>query len=321
MENKKKSNNYIKKTFLFLVSFFIVYMISTYFIERNKWLTDEQPYLKAKEELIKANMLMIPIKILHKLPFINEKSAILQPLLFWQDKYIKAWQDNLPNDDAEKYLGWYLFRLDSLIIPNLESVILYTGKFYSFEKVRKLLDKIWFDMEKLAKYKAKDPLFEEMRYIAFQKLSFLYASNFISYWNDEDRNFNDKEFKKDLQKMNNLLELHKSISKMQNYYKKFNNKIYKVGKNDRYDYARTHSLSFWILDFYNDTNKYKEFLNYCDRNKNIYLKDYLLSRNNLIDIFNNGDKSVDKILSDYTDNHLNEKCKNLNLKKGIKNYE
>ena len=311
-----------KRNIVFIiVAFFISFVISNYFIDKAKWLDGEHPYPKAKEALIKADTIMIPIKVLHSLPLIDEKSAILQPLLSLQDSYIKQWQENIPNDDAEKYLGWYLFRLNSLIIPNLESMALYKDGFYSFEEVRTLLDKIWLDMEMLAKYKAKDEEFEQMRYIAFMKLSFLYVRNLISYWNDENRNFNNRNFNNDFEQMENLLKLNKYINDMQNYYKKTDNKIYQVALNDRMDYARTHSLMFWILDFYNDSEKYKEFDGYCEIKKNSYLKKYLSSRAKLIDMLHNGDNSVDNTLSDYTDESLNKICPQLNLKKGVKYNE
>ena len=320
MENKTKKS--IRNLVLLLISFFIAYILTTYFTERNKWLTDEQPYPKAKEELIKANMFILPIKLLDSIPFVNEKSLILQPLLSWQNIYIKKWQDNLPDDDAEKYLGWFIFRLNSMIVPNLQSVILYGTDTYSFKQTRELLDKIWFDMEKIVKYKAKDKEFEEIRYIAFTKLSYLYVRNLFSYWSENKDNLKDIEFKNDYEKMNNLIVLEKWLTTMQKYFKETNEKIYLKGKNDRIDFARTHSLMFWILDFYNDSGKYKQFDSYCDTSKNTYLKEYLTSRNDLLDMKTKSNerrkKALGKILSDYTDENLNKICKNLNLLKGIK---
>lgn len=77
----------------------------------SEWLYEGQPYKKAKEWLIGANFMMVYGNFLTKLPFVDEKSFIVWPVLALQDYFIKRWKENLPGDDAEKYADWYVFRL------------------------------------------------------------------------------------------------------------------------------------------------------------------------------------------------------------------
>ncbi|WP_298086199.1 hypothetical protein, partial [uncultured Campylobacter sp.] len=101
----------LKKLLLIALIALIVGNALMYVNQRSEWLYDGQPYPKAKEWLIGANFMMVYGNFLTKLPFVDEKSLIVQPVLALQDYFIKRWKENLPDDDAEKYADWYVFRL------------------------------------------------------------------------------------------------------------------------------------------------------------------------------------------------------------------
>ena len=322
VENKNKKR-LTKKGIIFIVIilFFISYIISLYSLEKEKWVNNN-PYPKAKEYLVPANMLMLGTVVLSKVPFIDERSLIMKPLISMQDYYIEKWQENLPDDDAEKYLGWYFFRLNTLIVPNVRSTILYTDEIYSFEEVREMLDKIWFTLEKLHKHKAKDLEFEEMRYTAFLKLSYLYVDNAMAYWyNEREKAVNTYILDND-KKVERFIELYDWLQEIDAYYKNNYPEVYEKNRSTFYDEKRIHQLMVWVLDYYNYANRYKQINGYCDNSKNIYLQEYLTSRSNLLDLKAKesamGQNAIDKTLSDFTDKRLNAVCNNLNLKKGIK---
>ncbi len=54
----------------------------------------------------------------------------MKPIIGLQDYFVSKWQENLPDDDAEKYLGWYVFKFRTYLVPNAGSVILYTDDTY-----------------------------------------------------------------------------------------------------------------------------------------------------------------------------------------------
>lgn len=314
-----------KKKLILLLLFpgFIVYILSFYFLEREKWVNDKHAYPEAKKWLVLTNITAFHRGYLSKLPFVDERSLIIQPLTLLQKFFIKKWQDNLPNNDAEKYLSWYLFELNLMILPNVNSVILYGHGIYTRKEVRVMLDKIWFDIEKISMYNAKDKEFNHMRYAAFLNLTYLYVKNAMAYWHD-GKTIQSFKINNDKEKFYRFLKLHKLIKKMDTYYKNNYYHIYVSLKDKRRDTKRLHKLLTWILDFYNVNGRYKQVLNYCDENKNIFLKEYLETRNTLLDLkqyeSKEGKNSIEKTFSAYTEGGLNYNCNNLKLVKGRK-YE
>lgn len=111
--NEKSPNQTkpLKKLLLIALIALVVGHIGMCVNQRSEWLYDGQPYPKAKEWLIGANFMMVYGHFLTKLPFVDEKSFVVQPVLALQDYFIKRWKENLPDDDAEKYADWYVFKL------------------------------------------------------------------------------------------------------------------------------------------------------------------------------------------------------------------
>jgi hypothetical protein len=234
-EEKKVLKNKKKRSFLLLfITIFIVGNISFYLKERAKWMYEGQPYPEAKKWLIPANMMLVYGTVLTKIPFIDERSFIMKPIIGLQDYFVSKWQENLPDDDAEKYLGWYIFRLRTYIVPNGGGIILYGNGNYSFDEVIQFNEKAWQTIEATIKFQAKDKDFNEIRYAAFNNLSALFVSNFTVYWihnpleersiddistkRDETSRYrtnnsyvNDSEMLKDVEKQNRLFKIYKWI--------------------------------------------------------------------------------------------------------------
>ena len=155
-QNQTKS---LKKLLLIALIALIVGHIGMYVNQRSEWLYDGQPYKKAKEWLIGANFMMVYGHFLTKLPFVDEKSFIVLPVLALQDYFIKRWKENLPGDDAEKYADRYVFRLMMYIA----------------------FDRIYLYM--------KYNMFQEIRYAAFNNSSVIFSKNVLVNWSDiENKN-------------------------------------------------------------------------------------------------------------------------------------
>lgn len=129
--------------------------------------------------------MMVYGNFLTKLPFVDEKSFIVQPVLALQDYFIKRWKQNLPDDDAEKYADWYVFRLMMYIVS--DRIYLYMK--YNMDEVKKINEKTWETIENMIKYEAKDKMFQEIRYATFNNSSVIFAKNVLVNWSDiENKN-------------------------------------------------------------------------------------------------------------------------------------
>ena len=327
-----------RKSFLFLfVIIFLVGNISFYLKERAKWMYDGQPYPEAKEWLIPANMMLVYGTTLTKLPFIDERSFIMKPIIGLQDYFVSKWQENLPDDDAEKYLGWYFFNYMGGIVHNSSSILMYYENRYSYKETREALDEMWYTLEHITQYKAKDKEFEKMRYGAFNNLSLSYIKNAPIYWYYEKKSMiildptTSKQYfldidtmLKDTNKTNRYILLFEWIDKMDKFYEKRYPQFYHDSKNDFSESTRMSELVQKIIFIFYKTNKYKDFDSFCDIKKNIFLKKHIESRNILITLKNK--KNVNKKEKDYlnslinrnADEEFNKICKNLNFIKGIK---
>ncbi len=317
-----KKQNKIKIFILFIVPLFIVANLGTYQLQRSAWINKNHPYSEAKEYLVGANILWLYGKIITSIPFVDENSLIMKPIINLQDYFIRNWQKNIPKNDAERYLGWYLFRLDSYVVPKIPSLILYDEP-YTFDEARNMLDKTWYILDNITKYKAKDKEFEQMRYIAFQKLSYIYIKSVMAYWLNDDKTINYTLLNNDHKRMKRFIRLYDELYKMQNHFKQTDPKIYQNGKHKWFDNIRLHKLTAWIFYYFTIIKQYEIQKDYCNPSKNSMLKDYLITRNNLLDLKNVAtkmqDNSIESALSDSADTNLNQTCKKLNLKKGIKN--
>jgi len=337
-ENKQNKKMTKRKSFLFLfVIIFLVGNISFYLKERAKWMYDGQPYPKAKEWLIPANMMLVYGTTLTTLPFIDERSFIMKPIIGLQDYFVSKWQENLPDDDAEKYLGWYFFNYMGGIVHNSSSILMYYENRYSYEETREALDKMWYTLEHITQYKAKDKEFEKMRYGAFNNLSLSYVENATIYWFFEKKPLIEiystapKQYSldidmmlKDTEKTNRYILLFEWIDKMDRFYEKNYPKFYNDSKNNFLENSRMSDLIRQIIFVVYRTKRYQSIDTFCDIEKNKFLKEHIKNRNTLIDFYNNKiynnaiKEDINIRLKRNADEDFNKICKNLNLIKGIK---
>lgn len=76
--DKQKSKKSILVSFLI---FIILGNFGFYMAERDKWITENQPYKEAKEWLIPANIMLVYGTAITRLPFIDEISLIAKPII------------------------------------------------------------------------------------------------------------------------------------------------------------------------------------------------------------------------------------------------
>lgn len=350
LHNSKKSSKFKKILAIFLIALIIGH-IGMYMSQRNTWLYKDQPYPKAKEWLIPANFMLVYGNFLTKLPFIDEKSFIMKPILKAQDYFVEKWKANLPDDDAEKYLDWYVFRFRLLIINSTKNVILYGNGKYSFSEVREFNEKAWQSIENLVKYEAKDKEFQEIRYSAFNNLSMAFVSNFTAYWSKNPKNYFDNktifynlpnqektdtknstdnsngyktdltfldtaEMFRDTEKHERLIKLYDYIKYMDNFYFKNYQKFYiKTNATESAEYSinrRLQELTQQILYWQISTDRHLEIENFCERNQNKYLNDYIISRNWFLENRKKLEKiniTIDSTISEAINDKIKNVCK------------
>lgn len=322
-KNKKMSK---WKLFLILV---LVGNISFYFQERAKWIYNEQPYKEAKEWLVPANMMLVYGTMITKLPFVDERSFIMKPIIGLQDYFVSKWQEKLPNDDVEKYLAWYIFKLRSYIMNTSDGIILYGNKKYNFDEVISFNEKAWQTIEATVNYGSKDIEFNEIRYAAFNNLSALFVSNLTAYWiiNTSESDYLTKDSSislasmlKDKDKYQRLLKLYNWIYKMDELFKeKYSDIYYKSLKNEGAEYwinSRLHKLIKYIFFYQIKLGNYKETPDFCSQENNTYLRDYLSSKQWLLeneDFLKSKNISIEKTLSKTTDDLINSVCPKIKL--------
>ncbi len=321
----QRNTNNKKNIFIMFIVVFLVGNTGFYLKERSKWIYSEQPYPKAKEWLIPANMMLVYGTTLTKLPFIDERSFIMKPIIELQDYFVSKYKENLPDDDAEKYLDWHTFKLRTYMIPNAKSVVLYTDDTYSYEETREANEKAWRTIESIVKYQAKDKEFNEIRYAAFLNLAFFYLKNASVYWVHERKApeeisymqglgkysffFDIKMMFNDRKKMKRFYNLYDYVQSMDEYYKNnypdiFNKLIHPYYKNN-INYKMT---DYVMRDLINSNKNNKQEI--C---KNKYYKLHFKSKTNLLDIYKNVDQagrdSIDKLLSHSVDKKIEKLCK------------
>ncbi|QKF92458.1 hypothetical protein [Campylobacter sp. CCUG 57310] len=301
----------------------IIGHIGMYIAQRSEWLYKDQLYRKAKEWLIGANFMMVYGNFLTKLPFIDEKSFIIQPVLALQDYFIKRWKENLPNDDAEKYTDWYVFRLMMYIASDR----IYLFIKYDMDEVKKINEKAWETIENMVKYEAKDKMFQEIRYAAFNNSSVIFAKNVLVNWsNIENKNgrklVNIKTEMKlqDVKQHERLIKLREYIKYMNTLYSSKYPEIYDKAKKaeaaEYYENARLHSIVSQILHWQILTNEYANIDSFCQTNKNEYLKDYTQTRDWLVknkEDLEKHDINIHTTVIRSVDDKIKEVCENLNL--------
>ena len=282
----------LKKLLLIALIALIVGNALMYVNQRSEWLYDGQPYPKAKEWLIGANFMMVYGNFLTKLPFVDEKSLIVQPVLALQDYFIKRWKENLPDDDAEKYADWYVFRLMMYIASDR----IYLFMKYDMDEVKKINEKAWETIENMVKFEAKDKMFQKIRLAAFNNLSIIFTNNFTAYWiknplysKPKSKNYRSDESQVNIPKMLKDVKQHERLIKLREYIK-YMNALYSSKYPEIYDKARKaktaeyfeneriHAIASQILYWQILTNRYAKIDGFCQTDKNEYLKDYIETR-------------------------------------------
>lgn len=239
----------LKKLLLISLIALIVGNTLMYVNQRNEWLYDGQPYPKAKEWLIGANFMMVYGNFLTKLPFVDEKSLIVQPVLALQDYFIKRWKENLPDDDAEKYADWYVFRLMMYIASDR----IYLFMKYDMDEVKKINEKAWETIENMVKYEAKDKMFQKIRYAAFNNSSVIFSKNVLANWSDIKNkngqklvNIKNETKSQDVKQHERLIKLREYIKYMNALYSSKYPEIYNKAKKaeaaEYYENARLHYI-------------------------------------------------------------------------------
>jgi len=233
--------------------------------------------------------MMVYGHFLTKLPFVDEKSLIVRPVLALQDYFIKRWKENLPDDDAEKYADWYVFRLMMYIASDR----IYLFMKYDMDKVKKINEKAWETIENMVKYEAKDKMFQEIRYAAFNNSSVIFSKNVLANWSDIKNkngrklvNIKNETKSQDVKQHERLIKLREYIKYMNALYSSKYPEIYNKAKKaeaaEYYENARLHSIVSQILHWQILTNRYANIDGFCQTDKNEYLKDYIESRDWLV---------------------------------------
>ena len=279
-----------------------------------------QPYPEAKEWLIPANMMLVYGTTITKLPFMDERSFIMKPIIGLHDYFVSKWQENLPDDDAEKYLEWYIFRLRTYMVPNAKSIILYNNNTYSYEETREAEEKAWETIEAMIKYKAKDKDFYEIRYAAFLNLAYLYLNNASTYWVYErkpdieiyDINrpkfyfFSREAMFKDRAKVKRFYMLFEALKPMKNEYDDY--PIILKRLNDKY---YNNNIDYDVSDFILEDLIHKKDKSICENN-NKYIKVHFQAKRILLQIYNSeselGRQSINQSLSHSVDERLKQFC-------------
>jgi len=313
-ESKKKKKRLGLKLFLII---FLVGNIGFYLQERAKWIYEGQPYPKAKEWLVPANMMLVYGTTLTKLPFIDERSFIMKPIIGLQDYFVSKWQENLPDDDAEKYLGWYMFRLRTYMVPNTGTVTLRSKDIYSKQEVKKANDKAWQTIKAMVKYEAKDRYFKDVRYTSFLNLSFFYMKNVYVYWNF---NFNKEIFNKiNKSQLLKFKKLYKYIPKIKSYYQKRYPTLYKEFDIPYFKHMTIYMLTNYLLIYQKEDYEKDKFPIelLCNKDKNDYLKKHFESKKELISLIKSKNilsKDIKNYINVSIDNSLEKLCNTKKIK-------
>ena len=305
------------KFLIFGLTFLIVANVTFYIKEKEKWIYKGQPYSEAKKWLIPANIVLVYGTWLTKLPLIDERSLIMKPIISLQDYFVSNWQKNLPDNDAEKYLGWYIFKHSTYLIPNAKSILLYNDGVYGFIETWEATDKAWEIIDSIVKYEAKDSEFNKIRYSAFLNLSFFYVKNASAFWYNANKGFFNKEMMfKDRKRMKRFYKLYDYIIKMDNYYERKFPQIFNKLINKSYENSTEYILTDFILrDFLNQAEEENKVELFCENLKeNKYFTKHSKNKDELLKILSKVSllekDSINRELNSSVDKKINQICIN-----------
>lgn len=219
----------------------------------------------------------------------------------------------------------YVFRLMAYIMNTSGSTVLYGNNKYSFEEVIKFNEKAWETIENMVKYEAKDKMFQEIRYAAFNNSSVIFSKNVLVNWSDIENkngrklvNIKYETKSQDVKQHERLIKLHEYIKYMNALYSSKYPEIYDKAKKaeaaEYYENARLHSIVSQILHWQILTNKYTNIDSFCQTDKNEYLKDYTKTRDWLVkneEYLDKYDIDIHTTVIRLVDDKLKETCKNL----------
>jgi hypothetical protein len=304
----------VKSLALLLIIIFLVGNIGFYFQERAKWIHKGQPYPEAKEWLVPANMMLVYGTTITKLPFIDERSFTMKPIIALQDYFVSKWQEKLPDNDAEKYLGWYIFRLRTYMVPKSDSVILYNHNTYSHEETRQANEKAWKVVEHMVKYQALDEKFNEMRLTAFLNMAFFYVKNASIYWYLEESNSYKGVMFEDTEKMQRFEKLFDYMQLIEAEYKEKRPNYYKKHLDLFIQNSTLYNLTDYLLRYQLFKIKDEEFVGFCNVGDNAYLREHFTAKKNLQHLYDTesekGKKSIEFNFKKSIDNEVEKICKN-----------
>lgn len=317
MEDKQTSPNILNKKSLLsiVIIMFLVGNIGFYFQERAKWMHKGQPYPEAKEWLVPANMMLVYGTTITKLPFIDERSFIMKPIIALQDYFVSKWQEKLPDDDAEKYLDWYIFRLRTYMVPNSDSVVLYNHNTYSHEETRQANEKAWKVVEHMVKYQALDEEFNEMRLTAILNMAFFYVKNASVYWILEKNTlYKEGIMFDDTEKMQRFEKLFDYMQLIEAEYKEKRPNYYKKHLDLFIQNSTLYNLTDYLLRYQLFKTKDKKFVGFCNMEDNVYLREHFVAKKNLQHLYDTesekGKKSIEFNFKKSIDNEVEKICKN-----------
>jgi len=301
-----------------LLIFFVAVNIMAFLNESKKWAN--HPYPEAKQYLVKANIVFGYGVMLTQLPFVNEKSIIMKPIKILLNHYVEEAKKHIPENDAEREMYWYVFRY-YFIQKHARSVNLDGNNTYSTDEIKKILDEVWQVIEGISTKDIRTPLFRELRYAGMGNLSSMYLVNEKAYY-ENWHIFNVTDSYKNDEKILRYYRLFGYLVKMDNFYKDKYPEIVRKHGNQMIDNRNYYRCTSRILGYEIFTQKYKANNEFCNPEKNMYLKYYLDSRKYLVDFVENKNSDELKVnqtkkyvLNRDNENQISEVCTQLNIKK------
>lgn len=104
------------------------------------------------------------------------------------------------------------------------------------------------------------------------------------------------------------------------YYKENFPKVYKAYSDKGFDIRAKHLMTSHLIPFLIKNKKRYIKGDFCNLQTNQYLKGYIDSRNELLEMRNDPNEnieSLERLIGDYREKLINQTCKNINLIKGV----
>ncbi len=313
---KKNIKKIILNTILIL---FILFNINMFYSTYQKIYHKGYTYPQAKKWEYMAMIVRNYGGYVARIPTLDERDWIIKQFINL-DNYLldKAYQ-YIPDDDLERHLKiWNL--VSTYQAYNVPSGVFYGQGVYTIHEVRDILDNIWEQLEYVMTLKTRDQFYEIEKFKVWQGLSYIYVKSTMAYWMIDEKTINQKSIQNATIKMERFQKMYDYNEYISKYYKEKYLVAYEAYTKEIFELKRKHGLLVWRYNYI--FRHQRKFIKkgFCDLNKNKYLKAYIYTRNQLIDMKNstNEDLGIDKTLNEHRDNNINYYCKKLNLTQGIK---